>query len=174
MYVLVKYIHKIKIRMILCISLLSLGNLLPCVSAHTSTSCIFMAVRYIILSYECLLFFIVTDVAAGILSHMSLVWECHRVDSKQRTCWGVPFRILGNTVFFKVTPITTPTASGKWGGVFPILMLMQWQISIFTYLVDKTGHGIVSTCNSLTMRGAEPIFMSLLDTQISFGVSAWP
>lgn len=37
-------------------------------------------------------------------------------------------------------------------GPVPISMLMQWQISIFTHLVNKKRHGADLICNSLTMR----------------------
>ena len=53
----------------------------------------------------------------------------------------------------------TPTRSGQGGTLVPVPRLLQWYISIFAHLEDKTGYDIiVLISDSLTTRGAESIF----------------
>ena len=97
----------------------------------------------------------------------------HIINSKQ-TILCVSILNFERYCLLHVCSHKTPTRSGQCGTLFPLPRLLQWYISIFAHLEDKTGYDIIVLISGSLTRGAEPIFMSLLDIQIVSWVPACP
>ena len=143
-------------------------------NVQRSTSFFLVAIWHFILSYGCILFCITNICCMNIVIYVS----CMRISySKFQVDNLLCVSILNSERYCLLQGFSnkTPTRSEQCGTLVPVPILLQWYLSIFAHLEDKTGYDIiVLISDSLITKGAESIFMYLLDIQIVSWVSAFP
>ena len=142
-------------------------------NVQRSTSFFLVAIWHFILSYGCIL--CITNICC---MNIVIYVSCMRISySKFQVDNLLCVSILNSERYCLLQGFSnkTPTRSEQCGTLVPVPILLQWYLSIFAHLEDKTGYDIiVLISDSLITKGAESIFMYLLDIQIVSWVSACP